>query len=88
MANIFLEVLFYDVKLTYAAPIISQHGKIVGKLHFDIEKIAGHFPKDRDADAFGDGEAERDTGGEEDKTIQYRVRVHEASGISTAYSRY
>ena len=52
VANIFLEVLYHDVKLTYAAPIISQHGKIVGKLHFDIEKISGNFPKDRDADAY------------------------------------
>ena len=28
VANVFLEVLYFDVKLTYAAPIISQHGKI------------------------------------------------------------
>ena len=88
VANIFLEVLFHDVKLTYAAPIISQHGKIVGKLHFDIEKILGNFPKDRDADAFsGDEDNEGDPDQEnEHKSIQYRVRVHEASGISTAYS--
>ena len=87
VANIFLEVLYFDVKLNYAAPIISQHGKIVGKLHFDIEKICGNFPKDRDADAYSDEETEQsETEETKSKTIQYRVRVHEASGISPAYN--
>ena len=87
VANIFLEVLYHDVKLTYAAPIISQHGKIVGKLHFDIEKISGNFPKDRDADAYSeDNEADESSEADASKAIQYRMRVHEASCISRVYS--
>ena len=89
VANIFLEVLYYDVKLIYAAPIISQHGKIVGKIHFDIEKISGNFPKDRDADAY-DSDQEKDSAEDDDRSrnriIQYRVRIHEASGISPVYA--
>ena len=85
VANIFLEVLFYDVKLTYAAPIISKHGKIVGKLHFDIEKTTGSFPQDRDADA--DSEVpDCDQAGEKNMNIQYRLRIHEASGLSSVFS--
>ena len=28
MANVFLETLFYDVKLQYAVPIINQKGEV------------------------------------------------------------
>ena len=32
VANVFLEVLFHDVKLDYHTPIISQQGEVVGRL--------------------------------------------------------
>jgi hypothetical protein len=32
VANIFLEVLFHDVKLNYHTPIISQQGEVAGRL--------------------------------------------------------
>lgn len=32
VANIFLEVLFHDVKLDYHTPIISQQGEVAGRL--------------------------------------------------------
>ena len=88
VANIFLEVLFYDVRLTYAAPIISKHGKIVGQLHFDIERTGGSFPQDRDADAYSDSCSdvpENNADPEESGRVQFRLRIHEASGISPVF---
>ena len=89
VANVFLDVLFHDVKLSYAAPVISQQGKIVGRLHFDIQRIAGSFPQDREADALCD--SEEDSGGttedeENSRSIKYRLRIHEVSGIAMSFS--
>lgn len=47
MANIFLEVLFHDVKLDYHTPIISQQGEVAGRLQVEITRIAGQMPQDR-----------------------------------------
>ena len=41
VANVFLEVLFHDVKLDYQTPIISQQGEVAGRLHIEIEKTGG-----------------------------------------------
>ena len=86
VANVFLDVLFHDVKLSYAAPVISQQGNIVGRLHFDIQRISGSFPQDRDADAFCDSDTESAVQDEETKSIKYRLRIHEVSGISVSFS--
>ena len=32
VANIYMDVLFHDVKLNYYVPIISQQGEVAGKL--------------------------------------------------------
>ena len=32
VANLYLEVLFHDVKLSYHVPIISQQGEVAGRL--------------------------------------------------------
>ncbi|XP_072028928.1 kinesin-like protein KIF13A isoform X2 [Amphiura filiformis] len=45
VANIFLEVLFHDVRLDYAVPVISQQGEVAGKLHIDIQRISGTLPE-------------------------------------------
>ncbi|XP_038051604.1 kinesin-like protein KIF13B [Patiria miniata] len=44
VANIFLEVLFHDVRLDYAVPVISQQGEVAGKLHIEIQRISGSIP--------------------------------------------
>lgn len=36
VANVFLEVLFHDMKLDYHVPIISQQGEVCGKLHVEV----------------------------------------------------
>ena len=42
-----MEVLFYDVRLNYYVPIISQQGEVAGKLQVELSRIAGEFPIDR-----------------------------------------
>ncbi|XP_071466717.1 kinesin-like protein KIF13B isoform X4 [Marmota flaviventris] len=41
VANVFLESLFYDVKLQYAVPIINQKGEVAGRLHVEVMRISG-----------------------------------------------
>ena len=36
VANMYMEVLFYDVRLNYYVPIISQQGEVAGKLQVRI----------------------------------------------------
>jgi len=48
VANVFLEALFYDAKLVYHVPIISQQGEVAGRLHIEFSRVAGKLP-DRSA---------------------------------------
>ncbi|KAM6464922.1 kinesin-like protein KIF13B isoform 2-T2 [Liasis olivaceus] len=41
VANVFLESLFYDVKLQYAVPIINQKGEVAGRLHVEVVRVSG-----------------------------------------------
>ncbi|XP_072369445.1 kinesin-like protein KIF13B isoform X2 [Scyliorhinus torazame] len=41
VANVFLELLFYDVKLQYAVPIINQKGEVAGRLHVEVARTSG-----------------------------------------------
>ncbi|XP_077009006.1 kinesin-like protein KIF13B [Tamandua tetradactyla] len=43
VANVFLESLFYDVKLQYAVPIINQKGEVAGRLHVEVMRISGEI---------------------------------------------
>ena len=47
VANIFLDVLFHDVKLDYQTPIISQQGEVSGRLSVEIERISGSLQCDK-----------------------------------------
>lgn len=49
VANVFLEVLFHNVRLNYHVPIISQQGEIAGRLNVEIGKVDGVLP-DRSSD--------------------------------------
>lgn len=42
VANVFLELLFHDVKLQYAVPIINQKGE-VGNVQMSLETIVSSF---------------------------------------------
>lgn len=54
VANVFLEVLFHDVKLDYHTPIISQQGEVAGRLQVEVCKISGQLPQDRMCEAASD----------------------------------
>ncbi|XP_066134732.1 kinesin-like protein KIF13B isoform X1 [Saccopteryx bilineata] len=41
VANVFLESLFYDVKLQYAIPVVNQKGEVAGRLHVEVMRISG-----------------------------------------------
>ncbi|KAM7141429.1 kinesin-like protein KIF13B isoform 1-T1 [Molossus nigricans] len=41
VANVFLESLFYDVKLQYAVPIVNQKGEVAGRLHVEVMRTSG-----------------------------------------------
>ncbi|KAM8763803.1 kinesin-like protein KIF13B isoform 2-T2 [Rhynchonycteris naso] len=41
VANVFLESLFYDVKLQYAVPVVNQKGEVAGRLHVEVMRISG-----------------------------------------------
>ncbi|XP_050008253.1 kinesin-like protein KIF13B isoform X2 [Alexandromys fortis] len=41
VANVFLETLFYDVKLQYAVPIVNQKGEVAGRLHVEVMRLSG-----------------------------------------------
>ncbi|XP_062944100.1 kinesin-like protein KIF13B isoform X2 [Cynocephalus volans] len=43
VANVFLESLFYDVKLQYAVPIVNQKGEVAGRLHVEVMRISGEI---------------------------------------------
>nr|XP_048277750.1 kinesin-like protein KIF13B isoform X2 [Myodes glareolus] len=79
VANVFLETLFYDVKLQYAVPIINQKGEVAGRLHVEVMRLSG---------AIG----ERIVGGEDaaevssDKDVQENrlvcmVKILQATGL-------
>lgn len=92
MANIFLDVLFHDVKLAYETPIISQQGDVAGRLHIEIERSSGSFPKDREGGCETNSEDSTSSSQGSDEqnapTITCKFAIKSASGISPLYSQF
>ncbi|XP_037034787.1 kinesin-like protein KIF13B isoform X4 [Bradysia coprophila] len=92
VANIFLEVLFHDVKLDYHTPIISQQGEVAGRLQVEISKIAGQLPQDRMCEAASDSSTDsRDDEYNNDNMnsqITCRVSIKVASGLPLSLSNF
>uniref|UniRef100_A0A182WIL3 Kinesin motor domain-containing protein n=1 Tax=Anopheles minimus TaxID=112268 RepID=A0A182WIL3_9DIPT len=100
VANIFLEVLFHDVKLEYHTPIISQQGEVAGRLQVEISRVAGTFPQDRmcesasesSADSHEDDEDSPDTPSPPPPTnsnqISCRISIKQASGLPLYLSNF
>ncbi|XP_063702581.1 kinesin-like protein KIF13B isoform X3 [Culicoides brevitarsis] len=92
VANIFLEVLFHDVKLEYHTPIISQQGEVAGRLQIEISRIAGQFPQDRMCESASDSSQDsRDDEYEKDvtyNTITARISIKQASGLPLSLSNF
>ncbi|XP_023036901.1 kinesin-like protein KIF13B isoform X2 [Drosophila willistoni] len=93
VANIFLEVLFHDVKLDYHTPIISQQGEVAGRLQVEIQRVAGQMPQDRMCESVS--ESSGDSRDEYDdpvdpmaNQITCRVTIKCASGLPLSLSNF
>ncbi|GLH14430.1 Kinesin-like protein KIF13A [Gryllus bimaculatus] len=92
VANIFLEVLFHEVKLDYHTPIISQQGEVAGRLQVELSRVSGTFPQDRTAEAAS--ESSGDSGQDEEDLpngsgqIICRVTIKQASGLPLSLSNF
>ncbi|XP_037945299.1 kinesin-like protein KIF13B isoform X2 [Teleopsis dalmanni] len=93
VANIFLEVLFHDVKLDYHTPIISQQGEVAGRLQVEIQRIAGQMPQDRMCESIS--ESSSDSRDDYDDVVDpmanqitCRVSIKCASGLPLSLSNF
>ncbi|XP_053434392.1 kinesin-like protein KIF13B isoform X2 [Nycticebus coucang] len=86
VANVFLESLFYDVKLQYAVPIVNQKGEVAGRLHVEVTRISGDV-------------GERIAGGEEAAEVSFEketqdsklvcmVKILQATGLPQHLSHF
>ncbi|KFQ39088.1 Kinesin-like KIF13A, partial [Mesitornis unicolor] len=98
VANVFLECLFYDVKLQYAVPIISQQGEVAGRLHVEVMRVTGSVPErvvegdDSSENSSESGSLEvADSNGEiihRAKKLSCRVKIKEATGLPPNLSNF
>ncbi|NWH75115.1 KI13A protein, partial [Piaya cayana] len=98
VANVFLECLFYDVKLQYAVPIISQQGEVAGRLHIEVMRVTGSVPErvvegdDSSENSSESGSVEvMDNYGEiihRAKKLSCRVKIKEATGLPPNLSNF
>ncbi|XP_058066317.1 kinesin-like protein KIF13A [Anopheles bellator] len=97
VANVFLEVLFHDVKLDYHTPIISQQGEVAGRLQVEISRVAGQFPQDRMCESASSESSASDSHEDEDagetppggsNQITCRISVKQASGLPLYLSNF
>uniref|UniRef100_A0A8C5N4C2 Kinesin family member 13A n=1 Tax=Leptobrachium leishanense TaxID=445787 RepID=A0A8C5N4C2_9ANUR len=97
VANVFLECLFYDVKLQYAVPIISQQGEVAGRLHIELMRITGVVPEFFLGDDSSENSSESgsfeiaDSSGEilhRPKKMSCRVKIKEATGLPLNLSNF
>lgn len=93
VANIFLEVLFHDVRLDYHTPIISQQGEVAGRLQVEISRISGQFPQDRICEAASESSADSTSSESDDYSggsshITCRVTIKQATGLPLSLSHF
>ncbi|KAL3205384.1 hypothetical protein MRX96_011278 [Rhipicephalus microplus] len=89
VANVFLEVLFHNVRLSYHVPIISQQGEIAGRVHVEISKTDGVLP-DRSGDLEGSFrgsllDISDDSSG---RQVTVRVAIKSAVGLPPSLSNF
>uniref|UniRef100_A0A8B9U5Q9 Kinesin family member 13A n=1 Tax=Anas zonorhyncha TaxID=75864 RepID=A0A8B9U5Q9_9AVES len=89
VANVFLDCLFYDVKLQYAVPIISQQGEVAGRLHVEVMRVTGSVPE---RVVEGDDSSENSSEIEEitmrTSVLSPQVKIKEATGLPPNLSNF
>ncbi|XP_044151582.1 kinesin-like protein KIF13A isoform X2 [Bufo gargarizans] len=97
VANVFLECLFYDVRLLYAVPIISQQGEVAGRLHIEVMRVTGVVPECLAGDDSSENSSESgsfeiiDNSGEiiyRPKRLTCHVKIKEATGLPLNLSNF
>ncbi|XP_017838291.1 kinesin-like protein KIF13B isoform X2 [Drosophila busckii] len=94
VANIYLEVLFHDVKLDYHTPIISQQGEVAGRLQVEIQRVAGQMPQDRMCESVSETSSADSRDEYEDPVdpmanqITCRVTIKCATGLPLSLSNF
>ncbi|KFV02195.1 Kinesin-like KIF13B [Tauraco erythrolophus] len=86
VANVFLECLFYDVKLQYAVPIINQKGEVSGRLHVEVVRVSGEID-----DRLVGGEDSPDDSNENDtqeRKLVCRIKILQATGLPQHLSNF
>ncbi|XP_074942631.1 kinesin-like protein KIF13B isoform X1 [Phalacrocorax aristotelis] len=86
VANVFLECLFYDVKLQYAVPIINQKGEVSGRLHVEVVRVSGEID-----DRLVGGEDSPDYSNESDtqeRKLVCRIKILQATGLPQHLSNF
>ncbi|XP_037926224.1 kinesin-like protein KIF13B isoform X3 [Hermetia illucens] len=93
VANIFLEVLFHDVKLDYQTPIISQQGEVAGRLQVEISRVNGQLYQDRLCESISECSSdsrddEFDRNDPASNQITCRVNIKQATGLPLSLSNF
>uniref|UniRef100_A0A8D1WHU6 Kinesin family member 13B n=1 Tax=Sus scrofa TaxID=9823 RepID=A0A8D1WHU6_PIG len=86
VANVFLESLFYDVKLQYAVPIVNQKGEVAGRLHVEVMRISGDVGE-RLAGGDDAPDASFDKETQENKLV-CMVKILQATGLPQHLSHF
>jgi len=87
VANMYMDVLFHDVKLNYYVPIISQQGEVAGKLQVELSLIEGQFPKDRMCES-DDGDNFDSQDDEFSSFVTCRVSINQVCGLPASLSHF
>ncbi|XP_074065286.1 kinesin-like protein KIF13B isoform X2 [Macrotis lagotis] len=86
VANVFLNSLFYDVKLQYAVPIINQKGEVAGRLHVEVVQISGAIgERIAGGDDSVDFSFDKDT---QDHKVVCMVKILQATGLPQHLSNF
>ncbi|KFP65948.1 Kinesin-like KIF13B, partial [Cariama cristata] len=86
VANVFLECLFYDVKLQYAVPIINQKGEVSGRLHIEVVRVSGEIDDRLVGGEDGpDYSSENDT---QERKLVCRIKILQATGLPQHLSNF
>uniref|UniRef100_A0AC35TU92 Kinesin motor domain-containing protein n=1 Tax=Rhabditophanes sp. KR3021 TaxID=114890 RepID=A0AC35TU92_9BILA len=98
VANVFLEVLFHDMKLNYKVPILNQQGIVCGKLHVEIYRVPDQFltmsdsmsesTESNESNDSGTWRSNLESHSFFGKTITCRVRIKRASSLPQELSNF
>ncbi|KAM4521973.1 kinesin-like protein KIF13B isoform 3-T3 [Odontesthes bonariensis] len=86
VANVFLACLFYDVKLTYAVPIINQKGEVAGRLHVEVWR-GTESSEDESAEQPGT-QLSNTEGAPQERNLDCVIKILQATGLPRHLSNF